>query len=493
MKKIVFILSIISNILWSVSAQQKVFSLEQTIEIANDSSLQAFVSKNLYLSSYWQYRSYKAARLPSLMLNTTPIQYSKDFTKRYDSQQNIDVYRSQQSLYSYGSLALNQNFDLTGGTFFVNSELGYMHNYGESNYTQFSAIPLRIGYQQSLFGYNSFKWDKKIEPLKYENAKRKFLYQMEEISETCVQYFFNLASAQIEHTKAIENQASADTLYQIGLKRFAIAAISKAELLTLELDALNAKNSLRNAQTNLSKAMSAFVTFLNLDKGTEIKLDLPETLSSLQITTEIALQQSIANNPTYLGNKSDLLDAKKQVDRTSKELRFNASINASVGFNNVAEKINLAYKNPLQQDILSVGLTIPLLDWGVRKGQLNVAKNNLNVVQISNKQKEISLEQDVVNTVQDFSIQQDIIKSAEKATRIADLAYQSTKERFIIGQNDISALTLSLNRQKEAQRNYIEALRSYWSSYYKIRKLTLFDFEKQTSLLVKFDRLMKVR
>jgi len=30
-------------------------------------------------------------------------------------------------------------------------------------------------------------------------------------------------------------------------------------------------------------------------------------------------------------------------------------------------------------------------------------------------------------------------------------------------------------------------------SYYKIRKLTLFDFEKNTSLLVKFDNLMKVR
>jgi len=493
MKKIVFILSIISNILCSVSAQQKVFTLEQTIEIANDSSLQAFVSKNLYLSSYWQYRSYKAARLPSLTLNTIPVQYSKDFTKRYDSQQNIDVYRSQQSLYSNGSLALNQNLDLTGGTFFVNSELGYMRNFGESNYTQFSAIPFRIGYQQDLFGYNSFKWDKKIEPLKYDNAKRKYLYQMEEISETCVQYFFNLASAQIEHTKAIENLTSADTLYQIGLKRFEIAAISKSELLTLELDALNAKNSLRNAQTSLNKAMSAFVTFLNLDKGAEIKLDLPEILSNLHIVSEIALEHSIANNPIYLENKSDLLDAEKIVEKTSKELRFNASLYASVGFNNVAEKLNLAYNHPLQQDILTLGLNIPILDWGVRKGKLNVAKNNLNVVQISNKQRVISLEQDITNTVHDFSIQQDIIQSAEKATRIADLAYQSTKERFIIGQNDISALTLSLNRQKEAQRNYIEALRSYWSSYYKIRKLTLFDFEKQISLLVKFDRLMKVR
>jgi len=495
MKKITIVLSIIILSAFRVLAQQKILTLtlEQTIAIASNSSLQAFVSKNLYLSSYWQYKSYKAARLPSLSLNTTPISYSKDFTKRYISDQNIDEYRKQQSLSSNGSLALTQNIDLTGGSIFVDSELGYMKNFGLMNSTQFTVVPLRIGYQQSLLGYNGFKWEKKTEPLKYENAKRKFLYQTEEISETCIQYFFNLASAQVEYLRAKENLGSTDTLYQIGLKRFEIAAIPKAELLTLQLDALNAKNSYRNAQTNLNKAMSALVTFLNLGNGTEIKLVLPEKLNTVQISADVALQNSRTNNPTYLENKTDILDGEKQVDQTSKQLLYNASVYASVGFNNVAEKWSMAYTNPVRQDIISVGLNIPILDWGIRKGKVNMAKNNLNVIKISGKQKEIALEQDVVNTVQDFNIQQDVITSAETATSIADLAYEATKERFIIGENDISALTLSLNRQTEAKRNYIEALKNYWSSYYKIRKLTLFDFEKQTSLLVKFDNLMKVR
>ena len=490
--KYIFLI-LISGIVLNLSAQQKVFTLEQTIAIASENSLEAFVTKNLYMSSYWQYKSFKAARLPSLSLNTIPVTYNNTFVNRYDSQQNIDVFRQQKSFYSNGSLSLNQNIDFTGGTFFVNSELGYMKNFGDDNSTQFSAIPLRIGYQQALFGYNSFKWDKKIEPLRYENAKRKFLYQTEEISETCVQYFFNLASAQVEHSRSVVNLGSADTLYQIGQKRFDIAAISKAELLTLKLDALNARNSLINAKASLSKAMSALVTFLNLEKGTEIKLLLPEKLSALQISAEIALQHSIENNPTYLDSRTGIMDAEKLVEKSLKELHFDASVYASVGYNNVAEKLNLAYRNPVRQDIVSVGLNIPILDWGVKKGKVNVAKNDLNVAKISNKQKEIALEQDVINTVQDFSIQQEVIKSADEATSIADLAYLATKERFIIGENDISSLTLSLNRQNEAQRNYIDALKNYWLSYYKIRKLTLFDFEKQTSLLMSFDRLMKVR
>jgi outer membrane protein TolC len=493
MKKLILVASIITLSVSNIFAQQKVLTLEQTIAIACDSSLQAFVSKNLYLSSYWQFKSYKAARLPSLTLNTTPISYSKDFTKRYLSDQNIDVYRQQQSLYSNGSLALTQNIDFTGGSIFANSSLGYINNFGTLNSTQFNVIPLQIGYQQSLIGYNSFKWEKKIEPLKYEKAKRNFIYQVEEISGTCIQYFFDLASAQIEYSRAMENLSSTDTLYQIGQKRFAIAAIPKSELLTLQLDALNAKNSLRNAKSNLNKAMSAFVTFLNLEKGTEIKLQLPEKLNAAQVSADKALQYSMMNNPTYLENKTNILDGEKQVDQTLKQLYFNASVYASVGFNNVADNWRSAYTNPVRQDNISLGLNIPILDWGVRKGKLNMAKNNLNVTKLSAKQKEIALQQDVVNTVQDFIIQQDVIKSAETATSIADLAYQATRERFIIGENDISALTLSLNRQTEAKRNYIEAIKNYWLSYYKIRKLTLFDFEKNTSLLLKFDNLMKVR
>ena len=72
--------------------------LKETIAMANDSSLSAFRYKNMYLSGYWEYRSYKAARLPSLTLNMTPAQYYRYITQRYDSQENVDVYREQQML-----------------------------------------------------------------------------------------------------------------------------------------------------------------------------------------------------------------------------------------------------------------------------------------------------------------------------------------------------------------------------------------------------------
>ncbi len=73
------------------------------------------------------------------------------------------------------------------------------------------------------------------------------LYNIETVSEQATTYFFSLAMAQVEYDMAKENVATTDTLYRTGQERHKIAAISQADLLTLKLDAINARNTLQNA------------------------------------------------------------------------------------------------------------------------------------------------------------------------------------------------------------------------------------------------------
>lgn len=482
------ILIICSLLALGLQAQGKLrLSLKQVIEMATDSSLTAFRNQNMYLSGYWQYRTYQANRLPSLSLNLTPARYYRYITQRYDSQSDIDVYREQQMFSAGGSLNVRQNLDLTGGTFYIDTNLDYLRNFGETTSTQYSTVPIRIGYQQELLGFNSFRWERKIEPLKYEKVKKQYIYNTEQMAEEAVGYFFDLALAQAEYELAQENLISTDTLYRIGSQRYKIAAISQAELLTLRLDNVNARNTLQNAQTALKKAMFSLATFLNVDKDTEITLDLPGKPTDKQISLDEAIAYAQENNPTYLEQRQNILVAEQNVNKARVEARFNASINASVGFNQVSDKFNEAYRHPLQQDLVQVSVSIPLLDWGVRKGRLNMARNDLNVVRITANQEEQSVEKDVIVTVSDFNIQQQLVASAEEAYDLSVQAHEQTRQRFIIGKADVNSLTLSLNRQQEAQKNYIQALQSYWLDYYKIRRLTLFDFDSGFSLSSKFD------
>lgn len=471
------------------SAQQSgiTLDLQRTVELANDSSLSAFRARNMYMAGYWEYRSFKAARLPSLTLYATPLRYNRDFTRRYDSEQNIDVYRRQQSLYSYGNLAAQQNFDLTGGTFFVDTELGYIRNFGDLARSQFNSVPIRIGYRQELLGYNPFKWEKKIEPLKFEKAQKELVSNLEATAETASGYFFDLAMAQAEYQLAEENRRNSERLYQIGEEKHKIAAIEQSELLTLKLDRVNAQNSLQNAGLRLKRTMFALAAYLNLDKDTKITLQLPGYPKDVSVSVDDALMFAKENNPQYLEQEQRILESQRTLDRTRRESLFSAGLSASVGFNQIAPTFRDVYRNPLQQDILALTLTIPILDWGVRKGRYNMAKNNLNITQLSAQESGIRLEEDVIMTVGDFSVQQQMIRSAEEAMELAKVAYEQTQERFIIGKADINSLTLSTNRRQEAQRNYISALRNYWQSYFKLRKLTLYDFEKNKPIEVDFN------
>lgn len=462
----------------SMQAQELRLTLDDAITIAADSSLSAIKAHRSYLSGYWEYRAFKAERLPSLTLNLTPAQYNRKIVQRYDSETDRDVYRTLQSYYASGGLSIAQNVDWTGGTLYMETNLDYLRYFGADTYTQFTSVPFRIGYSQSLVGYNAFKWDKLIEPLKFEKKQKELIYDMEQVSEEAITYFFTLAQAQAEHELAVKNLASCDTLCTIGRERHKIAAISKADLLTLELDVVNARNTLQNSEITLKRAIFQLASFLNIDKERQLRISLPKRPEFPPIPAEEALAQARANNPDFLTQKQNILESRRTVDRTRKESAFNVSVNASVGFNQVADDFSHVWRNLMQQDMVSVSVSIPLVDWGVRKGKYNMAKNNLSVVETSARQTEQSIEEEVVMTVNDFNVQGGLIRSAEEARDLAESAYEETRMRFLIGKSDINSLSLALNRKDAAQKNYITALKNYWLSYYKIRRLTLFDFEK---------------
>jgi len=491
MKKtaIILLTALASMGYFTAKSQQITLTLPQAIEIAIDSSLQAFRAENQYMASYWAYRSFRAGRLPSLSLHASPLDYRRDFTRRYDPINDMDVFRRQQTLFSYGNLSLRQNLDLTGGTFFVDSELGFMRNFGhEQNITQFTSVPIRVGYSQTLFGFNSFRWERRIEPLRYQIATVQFLKTQEEISELTIQHFFALAIAQLEHDMAQTNLESAEMLYNMGQQRQEIAAISQSDLLTLRLEAVNARNALRTSSSNLRRAMFNLASFLNIDTHTEIQLLLPGVPNISEIFPAIALEHARMNNPIFLANQQELLEAEREVERTRRATNFDANISASIGFNQVANRFPDAYRNPLQQDVIRVGITVPIVDWGVRRGRANMATKNLNVTRISVEQRVISLEQEIIMTVNDFNMQQDLIRSSEEALNLAEMAYQTTRERFVIGRVDLNSLLLSQNRKNTAQRNYLSALREYWMNYYKLRRLTLHDFVRRESLVRELER-----
>lgn len=466
-------------------------NLNNTIILAADSSLASFKAKNVYLSSYWEFNSYKASKLPQISLNTIPFDYNRALVKRYNSQLNIDEYKQQQSIYSYLNSSITQKLPLTGGTIYIDSEIDYMNNMGVDGYTQFRTVPVRVGIDQKIFGFNSFKWQKKIEPIKYEKNKKELVKSTEAIAIQSVDYYFSLILAQMQLEIAKKNLADADTLYNIGLKRLAIASITQSDVLTLKVDVLNANNSVSEAIKNLQKCQFGFNSFLRLPENQQVELEVPDIIFNYQINLDSAIQLAQENDPDLLNFKQQRLEAAMNLEKTKRDNRFQAAVNASFGYNQQASTLSAAYQNPMNQQRFMVTFSIPLVDWGQNRGKYKMAKRNLDVVNLNCEQLEVDFRQDVMIAVTDLNSQFTIVKNLLDTRDVAKQAYETTKQRFLLGKVDVNALSLALNRQDQATINYLNSLYLYWKYYYNVRKLTLFDFDKGTKLTQNIDDILK--
>ncbi|HEY9122704.1 MAG TPA: TolC family protein [Bacteroidales bacterium] len=480
------------SVFFNIKGQTQI-TLEEAIRIATDSSLSAFKAQNLYLAGYWEYSMYKAGRKPQIILNTTLFNYDQSLTKRYNSVSNVDEYREQKSLNSYLSASVSQNLPFSGGSIFINSDLSRIQNYGENSFTQFSTTPVSIGLQQPIFGYNKFKWSKRIEPLKYEKAKKEYISSIESISLQVVDYYFDLLIAKNNLKMAENNVANSDTMYNIGLKRFEIASLSQSDLLTLKVEALNARNKLSEAQKALKSAAFLFYSYLRLNNNNSLELIEPEYVPQCTIDIEKALNDAVNNNPEILGYEQQRLESESSLDNAKKERYFNANLIASFGLNQQDKKLNSAYQNPMDQRQVSLTLAIPIVDWGQKKGKYNLAKKNYEVTLLTIEQAKNSFNQQVIMAIANYSMQDEVVKSSYEASLVAQQAYEITKQRFLIGKVDVNSLALSLQRQDQAKLNYLEALRSYWKYFYTVRKFTLFDYVTNKSLSESFDEKMGVK
>ena len=122
------------------------------------------------------------------------------------------------------------------------------------------------------------------------------------------------------------------------------------------------------------------------------------------------------------------------------------------------------------------------LGLGSRKKQKECRQKQFRTNQDFRKPNIEDLKEKVLQTTLRFNQNRILTDKAQKAFQMALSSYQIYKSRFILGKEDVSSVTLSLNRQQEAQRNYQQALSDYWTYYYTIRTLTLYDFEKEENL-----------
>ena len=485
-------ISLSINILNSYSQQDTVFlTLDEAMIIARSQSADALIAKHRFRMNYWEYRSFKADYLPSVTIDAILPNFSRSY-RAVTQPDGTEIFQYN-TLGNYAAgMSINQKVGPTGGSVFLRSSLQRRDNvFDDTTYSSYQSTPVVIGYNQPIFQYNEYRWAKQLEPLKYEKAKRQYLEDVEQVSMTTVNHFFNLLLAQIEKGIAEKNLNNYDTLFRIAKGRYQLGRIAENELLQLELNYLLAKASVDNARLNYENMLFRLRSFLRLKDTGMLKLIPPAETWHGIINTSDALAEARKNTVESLDFQERLISAESEVRRAKMNGRFDADLYLEYGLTQSTESISDVYENPLDQQTLNLGINMPILDWGKARGQIKVAESNYELEQTSVEQEVIDFEQNVFLSVMEFNMQKDQLFIAAKADTVAQKRYDVTQKRYMIGQiDDVLELNNAQIDNDTAKKGYYSALRSYWINYYELRKMTLYDFMDNQMLIFDFREIL---
>jgi len=480
MKRILFFLILITSLL-SFGQSHKI-KLAEAIKIAQKKSPQYIRALNTHQASYWRYRNYVADFLPQISMIATLPEYSNSI-RRITNDEGQDIFVKQNQSVIDASLRIEQKVPYTGGSLFINSQLERVDTYGDNELTNYSLIPFSINYYQNSLFYNPYKWDKKIEPLRYEESKRNIIENMEDISITTCQRYFGLLKAQVSLEIAQKNLSNQDTLLQITKGRFKIGKIAENELLQIELSHLISKNNVTTNTILLKQTSQDLARFLELDTES-IELEVPQKLTEFGVDVDKALQEAENNRKSVIEFRRRRLEAEKQLAQIKGSNRLEINLRANFGLNRRAEEYNSLFQDFDKQQNVSLTLGIPVFDWGVSKSRRKMAEADLTLVENDIKQDKQAFEQEIYLHTLNWSSQRDFLETAEKAQEIALKRYEITKKRYMLGKITITDLNIAQEEKDKAVVEYLNSLEQFWLNYYTLRRLTLYDFNKDEKITI---------
>ncbi|NDV68827.1 TolC family protein [Dysgonomonas sp. 25] len=459
------------------------------IEVARTQSPDVLVARHSFRSSYWNYCYYKANYKPSLAFTSTP--YFNNQINIITMEDGTSKYIRQKQLRTDGGLSLTQNIPWTGGAISLNTSLQRLDILGDENKHTYRSNPVTLTFQQSIFGYNSLKWDKKLEPLRFEEAKREYVETLELVSVKAITKFFNLARAQSNLQIAKTNFANADTLYTFAKGRYNIGTITENEMLQLEINRLTEESNMLNAGIEVDDAMEDLRVYLGITEAVVIETDVTHQLSELQVDWQDALNKALNNSPDIINMERRKRESDGNVAYARSQTGLKADIYAQVGLTQTNDKFNKAYQDLQNQQYVEVGIRIPILDWGRAKGRISVAKSNRDMVYTQVGQDRTNFEQNIVKLVKQFNLQSNRVRVAAKTNYTASRRNDVARRLYILGRSSVLDMNAAISEQNAACQNYINTLFNYWQLYYTIRSITLYDFEKDILLTEDYDSLIK--
>jgi outer membrane protein TolC len=476
------LLSLSIGSLASAQAGPPLLTLQDVVARAQQEGTAAQVARSVRDAARFRNNAFNQRLLPQLFVSGDVADLDRginpiilpDGTKQFKSQSG------NQSTLTAG---FSQAIPLTGGTVSVGTAVTRIDEFGDNSFTSYQTSPLVITLQQDLFRPRAIVWNQRVQDLSATVAERSYLEAREDVAGTAADAFFNLYAQEMTLRNATTNAATNDTLYNINKGRYEVGKIGENDLLKSELALLRARASVEDAKLARDRAEATLRRIIAYPAGQPLGIITPDSIPAVTVDPQRAVDEALRNSSASQQNNLDDVNAGRGLALARANNRFTASLRASAGFNQTASALGQAYESPLGKQSLTVGVNLPLLQWGAGSAEVAGAKADVERTHASNKQRRDALEEDARFSALQVDQARRNIFLAAKADTVAAKQFEVARNRYTTGRISATDLYNAQDQKDAALLSYVQSLRSYWTAYYHLRRVTLFDFATSSRLI----------
>jgi len=475
----------IGLIVWvaNLSAQDSMMvslSLKNVVDLGISQSSAVKYVQNQDVNYYWRWKNHQTRFRPQLTLSGNLPDFENQ-TKPITQPDGSIVFNQVTQLETSAQLAIYQPIPQLGANVYAASGIVRLQDFNNST-VGFSGYPVSVGIIQPLFAYNWMKWTRLTEPLVYEEAQKRFIESIEEISANATSLFFNYLKIQTNYSLAETNLKNSKDNLKIAQVKQELGNISENDFSRIQLSVFNAQKALNNARIDLKNADYELKKYIGLDQNHQIELIIPLDMILWKVDPVKALDESLENRKETPQYARRLIQADRDLTAAKRNAGVNATLNMSYGVSNSSDVFGGVYENPEKQQNVRLSLSVPILDWGRSESQVKLAESQRELVLYDVDQDRQDFERGVVVQVEQFNLIKSQIETAEAADKVAAEGYLIALKKFQNGEISITDLNISLAEREGAKRDYIRSIENYWESYYRLREITLYDFEFQQKI-----------
>ena len=459
---------------------QKGLLLEEAMAIAESNSPAMMRTRLSLVRSQENLNAQNAALKSGFSLSINPIGYSHN--RAFNDL--ISEWNSTRTTESYGLFTVSQPIVMTDAKISLVNRFGYKDSYSEytDNTTKGFSNNLSLNLEQPLFTYNRTKLQLKELTLALENAQLNYAIQLLSLEKEVATSYYYVYQQQQSLDIALQAYQNMQKSYEVSKNKVEAGISAREEMFQAELNLATTRSDYENKQVALENAKDEFKLLTGMSLYDDF-IVLPNiAVDTIRVDVAFATSQGLANRMELRQREISIESAQFDMIQTKALNEFRGSLGLSVGLFGDNEKFGNVYDSPVDNEDVSLSLSIPLWDWGERKSRIKASQASIDAENISFEEEKNNIILSIRKVYRNLLNLRNQIEIARQNVTNAQLTYELNLEKYRNG--DLTGMDLNIyqNQLSEKQLSYTNSLISYKLELLNLKIQTLYDFENNTAV-----------